>query len=155
MISTSVMVRRRGQGIVLAALVSFTGSGGCGDGSTGASSSSAAAGGPTPASASASALVSAAPPFDAKAFCDRLCKRSVACGIARVEGLARAGDATDKKALEKSVSERSDVEQTCATECIASPPAAADETRVKAEACLALEDCAAYWKCTEGLTSSP
>lgn len=111
--------------------------------------SSVSTGSSTAAPSSASAAPTT-PPFDAKAFCDKLCKRSVDCGLEKAEGLAKTGDVTDKEALEKAKAERATVEQTCAASCLKSPPRPDEAERTKkVETCLTEKECAKYRTCIE------
>lgn len=105
-------------------------------------------------SGGASATGPAAAPFDPKAFCDRLCKRSAECGLTKVEELAKTGDAADVKALEKAKTETPQIEKTCVDACTKDPPTAADESAKKVDACLTNEkECSGFETCRDAVAA--
>ncbi|MBK8942388.1 MAG: hypothetical protein IPM79_33515 [Polyangiaceae bacterium] len=135
----------------------------CGDGEQAAPTGSASGGKPAPSGsvarqAPSTAPTSSAASFDAKAFCDRLCKRSAACGLERAESLAKSGEPSDLAALEKARADQPTVEKTCAEACAKAPPSgAADDAVAPTEACLAEKECTAFRACIAKLPakSSP
>jgi hypothetical protein len=129
---------------------------GCSDGEVrgGPGTSVTSASGATSASAVPGAAGPSAVAFDAKSFCDRLCKRSAECGLKKVEELAKTGDAADVKALEKAKTDTPQIEKTCVEACAKDPPTAADDRAKKADACLTNEkECGGFESCVEAVAA--
>ena len=107
------------------------------------------------ATVSASATASIVAPFDAKAFCERVCKRSRDCSLEAAVLLAKSSDPADKASLEKATSEQAADEAQRRKTCTALPPTGSDIPRAqKAEACLTEKYCAAHKKCFVALAAS-
>jgi len=137
-------------GAWFASVVVLSTTGGCGaEGSPAAGSASTSAAPASSQRAGAGPSASASSPaFDAKGFCERLCKRSATCGLERAEALAKSGEAADKAALERARADRDGVEKTCLESCSKTPPSSAsEEPVVAAEACLAEKECPAFRAC--------
>jgi hypothetical protein len=124
----------------------------CGESTSTSASGTASAPGASSVSSAPPAASSApaAPPFDTKAFCDKLCKRSTDCGIEKAEALAKSGEKADVDAVTKAKAEAETVKDACVMQCTKDPPQPTDEKVKKVEACHAEKDCAAFRTCIEG-----
>lgn len=98
------------------------------------------------AKASASAA-SAAPKVDLGSYCEKVCKRSTACGLEAAEGLAK-GHAHELTMVEQLRKDAPKTEASCTEACRASKVTPEDEPALaRAQSCLEQTSCQTFDSC--------